>query len=346
MSTDPKKRSTGSFCDFNRDHGHETNHCFHLRLQLERLAEEGHLDQYLRSPARIGRSHEALHLSHKDRSRGRHRSCSRHRSRRRHRSRSRPHFRSHSHRSRRNQSPKEVRPPRQPPAPEQPPAIVGKINIITEGPAARGPTTARRRAYAERVFSMEMPSKKVRKDLPQEGQIISFSSEDYEGLQVPHYDALVIRLIIANFDVGKILVDTRSSVNVLHLETFEEMRLREERLGPAEYSIYGFSGACRGRPCKSVRIIGLPALRDLGVVVSTPHLKMKFPTRTGTGEVRGQQMVARQCYAASLKGSNAPAENFAIGSENPRERALTVRGEPIEELDSISIAEDQPEREV
>ncbi|XP_077249357.1 uncharacterized protein LOC143888847 [Tasmannia lanceolata] len=152
------------------------------------------------------------------------------------------------------------------------------------------------------------------------------------------------------------------------------MKLGEGRLGPAEYSIYGFSGAAvwvSGKidlpvtfgtyplqktimttfmvvdiPFTYSGIIGCPTLRDLGAVVSTPHLKMKFPTRTGIGEVRGQQMMARQCYAASLKGSNAPAENFMIGSEDPRERARTVRGEPIEELDSIPISEDQPEKEV
>ncbi|XP_077248363.1 uncharacterized protein LOC143887983 [Tasmannia lanceolata] len=216
MSTDPKKRSTGKFCDFHRDHDHETDHYFHLRLQLEKLAEEGHLNQYLKSPARIERSHELHHSADEPRSR--------------HRSRSR-------HCSRHHRSPKRREPPRQPPTPEQPPTIVGKINIIAEGPAAGGPSTAGQRTYAERVFSLEIPFKKAWTNPPQEDQVISFSSEDFNGLQVPHDDALVIRLIIANFDIGKILVNTGSSVNVLHLETFEEMKLGEGRLGPVEYSI-------------------------------------------------------------------------------------------------------------
>ncbi|XP_077228551.1 uncharacterized protein LOC143861521 [Tasmannia lanceolata] len=204
---------------------------------------------------------------------------------------------------------------------------------------------------------MEIPSKKARTDPPQEDPVISFSTKDYNGLQVPHDDVLVIRLIIANFDVGKILVDTGSSVNVWHLETLEEMKLGEGGLGPAEYSIYGFSGVSvqvsgkidlpitfRTYPLEKTimatfsvvdipftynAIIGRPALWDVEAVVSTPHLKMKFPTLTRTGEVCGQQMIARQCYVSSLKGSNAPAENFTIGSEDPRERARTVRGEPI-----------------
>ncbi|XP_077217862.1 uncharacterized protein LOC143867444 [Tasmannia lanceolata] len=178
-----------------------------------------------------------------------------------------------------------------------------------------------------------MPSKKARTDPPHEDQLITFSSEDLNGLQVPHDDALVVRLVVANFDIGKILVDTGSSVNVLHLGTFEKMKLGEGRLGPAEYSVYGFSGASVrvngkidlpvtfgtyplqktilttfmvvGIPFTYSAIIGRPALRDLGAVVSTRHLKMKFPTQTGIGEVRGQQMIARQCCAASLRGSNA-----------------------------------------
>ncbi|XP_077230166.1 uncharacterized protein LOC143863373 [Tasmannia lanceolata] len=91
-------------------------------------------------------------------------------------------------------------------------------------------------------------------------------------------------------------------------------------------------------------IIGRLVMRDLGAVVSTPHLKMKFPTLKCVGEVRGKQ--TRQCYYTSLKGSNALEENFAIGSEDPRERAQTVRDEPIKELDSIPIYEDYPGKEV
>ncbi|XP_077223417.1 uncharacterized protein LOC143857029 [Tasmannia lanceolata] len=93
-------------------------------------------------------------------------------------------------------------------------------------------------------------------------------------------------------------------------------------------------------------IIGRPVLRDLGAVVSTPHLKMKFPTQEGVGEVRGHQMVARRCYFTSLKGTNAPEESFTIDSQDPRDRARTVRGKPVEELDSISMSEAHPNRTI
>jgi hypothetical protein len=36
-------------------------------------------------------------------------------------------------------------------------------------------------------------------------------------------------------------------------------------------------------------------------VTSTSHLKVKFPTKGGVGEVKGDQWVARQCYNMTLK---------------------------------------------
>ncbi|GAV58293.1 hypothetical protein CFOL_v3_01827 [Cephalotus follicularis] len=53
-------------------------------------------------------------------------------------------------------------------------------------------------------------------------------------------------------------------------------------------------------------IIGRPGLNLMESIVSTRHLLVKFPTRFGVGEVRGDQQVARQCYKTSImdKGKN------------------------------------------
>jgi hypothetical protein len=48
-------------------------------------------------------------------------------------------------------------------------------------------------------------------------------------------------------------------------------------------------------------IIGRASLNELKAVTSTPHLKMKFLTEEGVGEVKGDQWVTWQCYNTTLK---------------------------------------------
>jgi hypothetical protein len=55
------------------------------------------------------------------------------------------------------------------------------------------------------------------------------------------------------------------------------------------------------RPSAYNAILGRAALNELEAITSTAHLKMKFPTKEGVGEVRGDQWTARQCYNTSLK---------------------------------------------
>ncbi|KAK2999846.1 hypothetical protein RJ639_024537 [Escallonia herrerae] len=54
-------------------------------------------------------------------------------------------------------------------------------------------------------------------------------------------------------------------------------------------------------------ILGRPALNQLQTMVPTYHLKMKFPTEHGIGEVKGDQTTARQCYMASCQSKNKEA---------------------------------------
>ena len=83
-------------------------------------------------------------------------------------------------------------------------------------------------------------------------------------------------------------------------------------------------------------IIGRPTLNWLRVVTSTYHLLVKFPTKHGVGEVRGDQIAATECYLASL-GKEGENQTMTI-----EERKALV--EPLEELNAIVLDDKHPEK--
>ncbi|GAV83113.1 hypothetical protein CFOL_v3_26564 [Cephalotus follicularis] len=75
-------------------------------------------------------------------------------------------------------------------------------------------------------------------------------------------------------------------------------------------------------------IIGRPGLNLMEAIVSTRHLLMKFPTRFGVGEARGDQQMARQCYKTVVadrgKDKVLPIANVELRGDVELERPRPV----------------------
>ena len=52
---------------------------------------------------------------------------------------------------------------------------------------------------------------------------ISFTNDDLRGIHLPHDDVLLVIVVIANFNVQRILIDNGSSTDILFILTFDKM---------------------------------------------------------------------------------------------------------------------------
>jgi hypothetical protein len=83
---------------------------------------------------------------------------------------------------------------------------------------------------------------------------ITFTEEDFRLKSTNHNDAIVIKVNIAGWVIGKILVDSGSSADILFLKTFEKMNLSQHMLHLPEYPLQGFGR----KPIKPVGKVSLP----------------------------------------------------------------------------------------
>ncbi|XP_073120837.1 uncharacterized protein [Henckelia pumila] len=194
----------------------------------------------------------------------------------------------------------------------------GIINMISGGPTD-GDSNRARKTSSRKLVNMEIGNQIVHN-----GPTLSFGSEDLKGISNNHNDALVIRAMVANYDVARIFVDSGSSVNVLFQEAINQMELGQYKIEPVATSLFGFTGhAIRpmglvhlpltlgksnirktkivsfiivDAPSAYNAILGRPAMTTFMVVASTLHQKIKFPVGNEVEEVQGDQVIARKCY--------------------------------------------------
>ncbi|VFQ69026.1 unnamed protein product [Cuscuta campestris] len=114
------------------------------------------------------------------------------------------------------------------------------IQMIVGGPEG-GDTASQRKNWARSlhvaVVSLESHGKQARREP------ITFTDRDLPRTGGDHNDPLVISMDINGADVARVLVDTRSSVNVLYLDAFKKLKLDRSMLRPLQTPLSGFTGA-------------------------------------------------------------------------------------------------------
>ena len=93
--------------------------------------------------------------------------------------------------------------------------------MISEGFAGSGESSSTKKAHLRNIKSGETLEVQAVSKLPRLDTTITFSDSDMEGCQHPHDDPLVIRAIVANKIVHRVLIINRSSADIIFASAFD-----------------------------------------------------------------------------------------------------------------------------
>ena len=201
--------------------------------------------------------------------------------------------------------------------------------MISGGFLGCGESSSARKAHLRSIRSEGTLEVQAISKLPRLDTTITFSDSDMEGCQHPHDDPLMIRAVVANKTIHRVLVDNGSSADIIFALAFDKMVIGREKLEPVSTYLCGFSGE-RVLPLGSIKLVltlgdppcqatttarflivdtpsahnmllGRPSLNAIGAVPSAYHMVIKFPTENRVGMVGGNQFIATEYYLASMK---------------------------------------------
>jgi len=150
---------------------------------------------------------------------------------------------------------------------------------------------------------------------------LTFSEEDMRDVFPYEDDPVVLSIVMMGRNVHRVLIDQGSSADVMFWDAFMGLQVLRDQLQPFDRVLVEVHGYVDLRttfsnnqapktivvryivvnaPSSYNLLLGRPSLNKLGVVVSTTHMKMKFPTTEGIVIMRVDQEIARKCYESSL----------------------------------------------
>nr|POF25448.1 transposon ty3-i gag-pol polyprotein [Quercus suber] len=211
----------------------------------------------------------------------------------------------------------------------QPPQnVVGEIQTITGGPVTRGSFKSLKKTYQRQVNSVYttllLKHRRTEHDM-------TFNEGAARGVKQPHND-LLLRLdpkrlrrfdsLLISFSGDRVYPKGVVTLTVTVGAYPKQLTRQLDFLVvdcPSSYNV----------------IIGRPSLNKWKAFTSTYCLKVKFPTENGVSEVRGDQILARECYQVVL----AAKENHTWTIEEKEE-------EKMETLEMIELAEEKANKTI
>ncbi|KAL0458761.1 UNVERIFIED_CONTAM: Transposon Ty3-G Gag-Pol polyprotein [Sesamum latifolium] len=213
--------------------------------------------------------------------------------------------------------------------------------------------------------------------------LIQFGQEEQHGLKTQGNDALVITALLANYEIGRVFIDSGSSTDILFGEAYDQMQLGDVPVETVDTSLNGFAGEVvhpRGMislpltlvtvplrktcllkflldiPSAYNVILGRPTLNIFRAIISTYHMKIKFPVIGGVVEAQADTLQAGKCYVEAIKRGKKRGVEETSGEENPNkwgkdpipnqepkeDAPITVQ--PVEELLTIELIPGDPEK--
>ena len=189
--------------------------------------------------------------------------------------------------------------------------------MISGGFAGGEESRSARKAHLRSIRSAKIGEIQAVSKQPHLDTSIKFSDSNLERCQHPHDDPLVIRAIVENKTVHRVLVDNGSSTDIIFASAFDKMDIGREKLDPVNTHLRGFSvekvlplGSIKlvltmgEPPCQATTtarflivdapsaynmLLGRPSLNAIKAIPSAYHMMIKFPTVSGVRMVRGDQ---------------------------------------------------------
>lgn len=93
----------------------------------------------------------------------------------------------------------------------------------------------------KRLRSREISSTIMVRAPPSSIVFITFLEKNKPSMSNPYNDVMVVTTLIVNYQVGRILIDTRSLVNIIYKLVFDKLGLANSKLCPIRGMLYGFS---------------------------------------------------------------------------------------------------------